>query len=155
MKSIVEVEINLPQQEVAELFAAPGNMPKWMHEISHYEPISGEEGMPGSTYRLVPKERDMIFVATVVERNLPDKLKLDLKASDVDVAVTSTLIALSPTRTKLISEQVFTFKGADDATVNPAVKNAIEAMHRRHIEDFKRFAETYENDALSIRRFNP
>jgi len=82
----------------------------------------------------------------VVERNLPDELKLDLKASDVDVTVTTTLTALSAARTQLVSEQVFTFKGADDATISPAAKNAIEALHRRHIEDFKHFAETYEHE---------
>lgn len=141
MKSIVEVEINLPQKEAAELYADPRNNLKWMHDIARYEPLSGEEGMPGSTYRLEPKEGEMIFVATVVERSLPDELKLHLEASDVDVEVRGTFSSLSPTRTKLISEQVFTFKGAEKETVSPSVKEDIKAAHRRHMEDFKRFAE--------------
>jgi hypothetical protein len=33
MKSIVEIEINMPQQQVAELFADPGNNPKWMPDF--------------------------------------------------------------------------------------------------------------------------
>ena len=141
MKSIVEVEINLPQKEAAELYADPRNNLKWMHDIASYEPLSGEEGTPGSTYRLVPNEGDMIFVATVVERNLPDKLELHLEASDVDVEVRGTFRSLSPTRTKLISEQVFTFKGGDEDTASPSLKEDIKAAHRRHMEDFKRFAE--------------
>ena len=87
MKSIVEVEINIPQKEAAELYVDPRNNLKWMHDIARYEPLSGEQGMPGFTYRLVPKEGDMIFVATVIERNLPDELKLYLEASDVDVGL--------------------------------------------------------------------
>jgi hypothetical protein len=72
MKSIVEVEIHKAQKEAAELYADPHNNLKWMRSVARYEPLSGEQGMPGSTYRLVPKEGDMIFVVTVVERNLPD-----------------------------------------------------------------------------------
>jgi len=83
----------------------------------------------------------MIFLATVVERNLPHELRLHLEASGVDVVISGKLIAISNTRTKLISEEVFTFKGVDDATVSPVVKDAIKATHSRHIEDFKRFAE--------------
>jgi hypothetical protein len=97
--------------------------------------------MPGSTYRLVPKSGDMIFLVTVVERHLPDELKLHLEGSDTEVDVKGTFRSLSPTRTKLISEEVFTFKGADDETVSASVKEDIQAAHRRHMEDFKRFAE--------------
>ncbi len=141
MKSIVEVEINRPQAESAELYADPRNNLKWMHDIARYEPLSGTEGMPGSTYRLVPKEGDMIFVATVVERNLPNTFKLHLQASDVQVDVTGNFRSLSPTRTAFISEEVFTFKNGGDETVSASVKEDIQAAHRRHIEDFKRFAE--------------
>jgi hypothetical protein len=141
MKSVVEVEIDLPLQEVAELFADPRNNPHWMHDVKSYEPVSGEQGMPGSTYRLVPKAGDMIFLATVVECNLPHELRVNLEAATVDVAMTARMVALSPTRTKLISEEVFTFKDSDNATVDSSVKEAIKAAHRRHIEDFKRFAE--------------
>ncbi|HEU0296080.1 MAG TPA: SRPBCC family protein [Anaerolineales bacterium] len=141
MKSMVEVEINKSQGESAELYADPRNNLKWMHDIARYEPLSGKEGMPGSTYRLVPKEGDMIFLATVVERNLPDELKLHLEGSDADVDVKGTFRSLSPTRTKLISEEVFTFKGGGDETLSPSVKEDIQAAHRRHIEDFKSFAE--------------
>jgi len=140
-KCIVEVEINLPQKEAAELYADPRNNRRWMHDVARYEPLSGEEGMPGSIYRLVPKEGDMIFVATVIERNLPDQLRLRFEASDVDVDITGTFSSLSPTRTKLISEEVFTFKGEGDETVSQSVKEDIKAAHRRHMEDFKRFAE--------------
>ena len=143
MKSIVQVEINIPQKETAELYADPRNNLKWMHDIARYEPLSGEQGMPGSTYRLVPKEGDMIFVATVIERNLPDELKLHLEAADVDVEVRGTFSSLSPARTKLINEQVFTFKGEGEGAVSASVKEDIKAAHRRHMEDFKHFAENH------------
>ena len=141
LKSIVEIEINKPREKVAELFADPVNNPKWMHDLARYEPVSGERGLPGSTYRLVPKEGDRIFVATVIERNLPDEFRLNLEGATVDVAIRGTFIPLSPTRTKLISEESFTFKGSYGTAMDSGVEDAIRAAHRQHIEDFKSFAE--------------
>lgn len=142
MKSVVEVEINAPQQKVAELHADPRNNPKWMHDIARCESVSGEIGMQGSTYRLVPEKGDMIFLATVAERNLPNELKLHLEAEGVSVEVTAKFIALSSEKTKLMSEQVFMFKGQDSISVSPEIENAIKAAHRSHIKGFKRFAES-------------
>jgi hypothetical protein len=44
-------------------------------------------------------------------------------------------------KTKLISEQDFSFEGMDDSTAGSSMKDAIHAAHRRHMEDFKIFAE--------------
>jgi hypothetical protein len=140
-KSIVDIEINASQQKVAELHADPRTCPQWMHDVARYEPISGEEGMPGSTYRLIPKEGDMTFTATVVERNLPKELKLHLETQGNTVDVTVRFITLSPEKTGLVSEQEFTFAG-QDGSVSPDVENAIRASHRGHIEGFKRFAKS-------------
>jgi len=142
MKSVVEIEIDVPQARLADLFADPRNNPKWMTDLERYEPVSGEQGMPGSTYRLVPKTGSMVFLATVVSLSLPDELRLNLEASNVRVSITGKLIALSPTKTKLISEEVFTFKGLFNVMFGLLfARNAIKAAHRHHIEDFKRFAE--------------
>jgi hypothetical protein len=59
----------------------------------------------------------------------------------VDIEVKGTFSSLSPTKTKLIAEQVYTFKDADEETISPSVKEDIKSAHRRHIEDFKHFAE--------------
>jgi len=142
MKSVVEVEINAPQQKVAELHADPRNNPKWMHDIARYESVSGEVGMPGSKYRLVPKTGDMIFLATVIECNLPNELKLHLEAEDVSVEVTAKFIAISSRKTKLVSEQVFTFKGMGSESVDLEIENAIKTAHHNHMEGFKLFAES-------------
>jgi hypothetical protein len=64
MRSTVVVGINAPQEAVAALYADPGNNAKWMEDVERYEPLSGEQGMPGSTYRLAPKHGSMVFTAT-------------------------------------------------------------------------------------------
>jgi hypothetical protein len=141
VKSVVELEINVPQERVAALFADPGTSTKWMDDLKRYEPISGDPGMPGSTYRLVPKKGNMVFVATVISRQLPNEVRLNLVASNVAVAVRGRFVPLSPDRTRLISEEVFSFKGLFNRLFGFFAQRTIRNTHRRHMEAFKRFAE--------------
>ncbi len=141
MKSVIELEINVPQAKLAELFADPENNTKWMDDIERYEPISGTPGMPGSTYRLVPKTGNMVFIATVITRNLPNESGLILEASNVVVSVKDEFVALSSEKTKLISEEVFSFKGLFNKIFGFLTQRTIKNAHRRHMEAFKRFAE--------------
>jgi hypothetical protein len=111
MKSVIELEIDVPQARLAALFADPQQNTKWMDDVERVETISGQLGMPGSTYRLVPKKGKMVFVATVLARNLPSESRLSLEASNVTVSVKGFFVALSSNRTRLTSEEVFSFKG--------------------------------------------
>jgi hypothetical protein len=143
MNSRVELEINARQARVAELFADPRNNPAWMDDVERIEPISGELGEPGSVYRIVPKRGERIFVATVVKRALPTELELSLDSADVTVMVTGTLVSVSDQKTRLISDEVFTFKGAFGPVIGVLARRAIKRAHRTHMEAFKRFAETH------------
>jgi hypothetical protein len=143
MKSVVELDINLPQAQCAELFADPNNNPKWMDDIERIEPISGKLGEAGSVYRLVPKSGKLVFVATVVSRELATELRLLLDATSVSVSVTGKLVALSERTTRLISEEIFSFKGLFNQIFGFLARGAIKRAHRRHMESFKRFAESH------------
>jgi len=48
MKNVVEIEINVPQARLAELFSDPGNSTKWMDDLARYEPVSGTPGTPST-----------------------------------------------------------------------------------------------------------
>ena len=141
MKSVIELEINVPRAKLAELFADPKNNTKWMDDLERYEPLSGTPGRPGSKYCLVPKTGDMVFIATVIARDLPHESRLILESSKVVVSVTDKFVALSSEKTKLISEEVFSFKGLFNKIYGFLVQRAIKNAHRRHMEGFKCFAE--------------
>ena len=143
MKSVIELEIDAPQARTAELYADPQNCPRWMDDLEKYEPISGQPGMPASTFRMVPKKGDMVFVATVVARNLPDEVRMNLEAANVRVTVKATFAALSAETTRLTSEEDFHFKGFFNRVFGFLAHFSIKKAHRNHIEAFKRFAEAH------------
>jgi hypothetical protein len=144
VKSVVELDINVPQERLAALFADPRNSTEWMDDLARYEPLSGVPGTPGSTYRLVPKTGKMIFVATVIATRLPTEVCLHLDAASVAVSVTATFTALTPESTHLVSEEVFSFKGLIHTLFGFVAQWAIRRAHRRHMTGFKRFAEQRE-----------
>ena len=141
MKSVIELDIDVPQAKLAELFTDPRRNPEWMDDLERIEPVAGNPGEPGSTYRLIPKRGNLIFVARVISRELPTEARLVLEAPSVSVAVTGKFFALSEKTTRLVSEEVFTFKGIFGKIVGFFAEGSIKDAHRRHMESFKRFAE--------------
>jgi hypothetical protein len=141
VKSVVQLEIQVPQAKVAALFADPGQSAQWMDDIRAMEPISGEPGMPGSRYRLVPKKGDREFVATVLDRELPTQLRLNLNARDVQIFVKGRFVAVTPECTRLTHEQICRFRGPLHKALGFLARPAIRRAQRRHMESFKRFAE--------------
>jgi hypothetical protein len=142
MTSHVELDIAAPQARVAELFVDPRNNSRWMDDLDHIEPVSGELGEAGSSYRLVPKKGSMTFVATIVMRALPSEVRLLLRARRISMHATDRFIRVSDRRTRLISEEVFTFDGVVQKVIGFFARRSIAAAHTRHMESFKRFAES-------------
>jgi hypothetical protein len=142
VKSVIEIEIGVPQARLATLYADPQQNTKWMDDIERMESIRGQLGMPGSKYRLVPKSGDMVFVATVLAGNLPAELHLSLEATNVTISVKGRFTALSPRNTRLRHEQVFCFKGLLSRVFGFLAQRSIKKAQRRHVEAFKRFAES-------------
>ncbi|MEA2985007.1 MAG: hypothetical protein QOD94_1261 [Alphaproteobacteria bacterium] len=143
MKSIVAIEVHLPRRQVSMLFADPGNMTKWMHDLAHYEHIGGEPGAVGARYRMVPKPRtrQLAFVSTVTDMYLPERLSLRLQSRKVDVLANTTFTALAKDRTKLVSQEKYIFPGFFRWLLGLFTRNRTRRRHRDRIEAFKRFAE--------------
>ncbi len=120
-----------------------------MEEVEKSEQISGKLGMVGSKYRLVQKDGNTqrAFTATVLVRNIPDELKLILDSPSVQVTVKGKFIALSPEKTKFISEEEFNFKGIFYKMGAFLVQRSIKKAHHKHMVAFRLFAENiYKNE---------
>lgn len=141
MKSVVKLDIEASQDELAGLIFDPKASPRWMDDVQRIEPLGGKFGQAGSRYRLVPKDGGQGFVATVMLRQPPGRLRLVLDAQHFSVAVNTQLIKLSSRRTRLVSEQVFRFNGAFSAVYGFLARRTIQRNHRRHMESLKQVAE--------------
>ena len=150
MKSSVAIDIRAPRRRVAELFADPLNNPRWMNELDRIEVVSGHLGTQGSRYRMVSRDGGMDFVATVVLRDLPDELHLRLDGARLTVFITDRFSSPSEDVTHLFSEEVFHFQGPIRRLLGLLSRNQVRAAHRRHMQSFKRFAETHQHGPQGV-----
>ena len=141
MKSVVELNISAPQAKVAKLFEDPQQFPKWMDDVDRVEPVNGSGRDWESQFRMVPKRGNLIFTAKVVKRTNAHA-QLALEAPTVSVSVNGTFMKLSAMKTRLVSEEVFTFKGLFGHLFGWIGFLSIMLAHRRHMRAFKRFAES-------------
>jgi hypothetical protein len=155
MRSIAVVEIEAPQAEVAARFADPRNTAKWMVDLDRQEPISGEPGMPGSKYRLISEHQHLNFEATVVERRLPDLVRLALTSPSISVAIDARFSALPSGRTKLTSTEVFRFKGVFGRAMALFARRSIHSAHVRQMEAFRRYAERAHKGVRGLVDYHP
>ena len=143
MKYTFETEINAPREKVAELAGNPANRLKWMEGLKSDEQVSGTPGQPGAKSRLVFKtgKMEIIMNGTVTARNLPDDFSETMDASNVFITITSRFVALSPQKTKYISEQDYNFKGVLNKIVGFLLQGEFKKQALAHMKNFKRFAE--------------
>jgi len=141
MTSIIELELNISQEKLAALFTDPKFSLEWMDDVGKIEPLQGDLGKPGSTYRMIPKKGNFIFTARVGSQELPKQAKIELEASFVSVFITGKFIAMSANRSRLISEEIFVFKGFIGKMMGFFGAGSVKKAHRKHLESFKAVAE--------------
>lgn len=141
MRSIAVVEIDAPREGVAERYADPRNSEKWMTDLERFEALAGDPGMPGSRYRLISDQPHLNFVATVLERRLPESVKVRLDAPSLSVDVHVTFASLPGDRTRLVSTEILRFKGLFGRAMSLFARKSIHATHRLQMNAFKAYAE--------------
>ena len=71
----------------------------------------------------------------------------------MDIAITDTFEALSANKTRLVSEEVFGFRGLFNTVFGFLALQTIRKNHRRHMGGFKRFAERHAHEGPSAASF--
>ena len=141
MRSIAVVEVDAPREGVAERYIDPRNNEKWMTDLDRLDLLHGDPGMPGSAYRLISDQPHLSFVAEVVERRLPEMVRLQLDAPSLSVDIHVTFAALPGDRTRLRSTEVFRFKGLFGRAMSLFARKSIHAAHLQQMNAFKSYAE--------------
>lgn len=147
------VEIGLPRHEVFRLISDPGHLPKWLRGLVSHEPVSGVHGEVGTVSRVVfwnGSER-MEATETITAREPSDpagapgetlvEFERELVADGMRSVTRDRLIELNPRRTRWESENEYSFDGLKMRLLAPFMRNAFQKQSRRHMQDFKAFAE--------------
>ena len=142
MKYTVEIEINLPRDEVVKLFDSQENCYKWQEGLQSFEHLSGEPGEPGATSKLEFQmgKRRVEMIETITQRDLPDRFSGTYDAKGVHNVVENRFIELGPDKTKWESENEFQFSGFMKL-IGFFMGSAFPKQSLKYMQDFKAFAE--------------
>ena len=153
MKYTVSIEIALPRERVAQLLADPAHTPKWLRGLVLHEPLSGAHGQVGTESRVVMQMGKQTMEATeTITRRDPADLHGIPKGSVVHFdreivgegmwsAVRDRLTEAGPETTLWESENEYRFSSVPMRLVGLVMPGAFRKQTRRHMQDFKAFAE--------------
>lgn len=142
MKYTTEIKIQLPRDQVIELFDNTYNLYQWQPGLKNIEHVSGNPGKEGARSRMVYEGRkgDLVMTETITKRNLPDEFHTSYKARGVVNEVYNYFSEPEPGHTLWKMENMFRFRGAL-AVMIPFMKKAFIQNTNLSMERFKSFAE--------------
>lgn len=153
VKYTVSIEIALPRDRVVQLLADPALMPRWLRGLVRHEPLSGAHGELGATSRVVLQhgQQTMECTETITRREPADlsaippggvvHFEREIVGEGMWNAVRDRLTDAGPGTTHWESESEFRFDSVMMRLVGLLMPGAFRKQSRRHMEDFKAFAE--------------
>lgn len=153
MRYTVSIEIALPRERVVALLVDPAHLPRWLRGLVLHEPLDGAHGQVGTTSRVVLQtgSRTMEGTETITRREPADLHRIpsdavvhfdrELVAAGMWNAARERLTEAGPEATLWESENEFRFDAGPMRLVAPLMRGAFRAQSRRHMQDFKAFAE--------------
>ncbi|MBR8742720.1 SRPBCC family protein [Nocardiopsis sp. MG754419] len=153
MKYTISIEIDLPREKTVQLLADPTHMQKWLRGLVLHEPLSGVHGQVGTKSRVVMRTggQEMECVETITRREPADlhgipkesvvHFEREIVGEGMWNAARERLTETGPETTLWVSENEFRFSGLLMRLVGLAMPGVFRKQSRRHMQDFKAFAE--------------
>lgn len=153
MKYTVAIEIGLPREQVARLLADPAHLPKWLRGLVRHEPVNGTHGQVGTESRVVMRmgRQTTEMTETVTRRDPADLHEIppgsvvhfdrEIVADGMWNAARDRLSEAGPETTLWESENEFRFSSLPMRLLMPVMRGAFRRQSRRHMLDFRAFAE--------------
>jgi len=107
MKYTAEIEIDLPRDQVVDLYNNKTLYPQWHASIKEIELVSGKAGEAYSKYRIIMERDGQIieFQSTVTKNKLPDECwSQSIKENDFTLNKKMYFKEVGPDKTKIIEE---------------------------------------------------
>ncbi|MFG0329058.1 MAG: SRPBCC family protein [Phycisphaerales bacterium] len=139
----VEIDIDLPRDEVIALFDDPDNLAKWQNGFQSFEPISGVPGEPGAKSRLVYQHgrQRMELTETVTKRDLPDEFNGRYEWDGGHNTLENRFIELAPDRTRWVSVCAYEFTHPMLKVMGFFAPGMFRRQNLKFMRNFKSFCE--------------
>jgi hypothetical protein len=152
VKYAISLEIALPRRRVIALLDDPAHRPKWLRGLVSHELVRGVEGHVGAESSIVFRSGKQSTVCTeTITRREPADLRdvpatavvhfeREITANGMWNAAREHLSESGAERTTWVSENEYRFHGVMRLAA-PLMRRVFVKQSRRHMEDFKAFAE--------------
>ena len=142
MKYELEIEINLPREQVLELFDNQDNLAKWQEGLQSFEHLSGEPGTVGAKSLIKYKmgKREIEMTETITKKDLPNEYWFTFEAKGVWNSVDNYFEAkdVNTTGWKIVND----FRGSGMMKVMMILMPSMfKKQSLKFMNDFKAFAE--------------
>ncbi|MGH1366194.1 MAG: SRPBCC family protein [Calditrichia bacterium] len=144
MKYTCTVEIDLPRDKAAKLWADESNFKEWQDGFISIERLSGDAEAEGTKSRILLKQGkgQMELIETIIHSNLPEEKKAFYEHIHMDNTQTTTFEAITATRTRCISEVEYTkFKSFIPKVMAFLFPGVFKSQSQKWLDQFKAFAE--------------
>lgn len=142
MEYTTEVIINLPREQVVELFDDPDNLPKWQDSLVSFEHLEGVPGEPGARSKLEYDEgrRRLTMIESILIRDLPERFHAKYETEGVVNISINRFEKLGPDKTRWIADNEFTFSGMMKL-IGFFMRGSFPKETEKTMNQFKEFAE--------------
>lgn len=153
MRFIDSIEIGLGREDTLRLLSDPQYLPQWLRGLVSHDPVSGTYGEVGTVSRVVFRtgSTETEAVETVTAREPADLTGLagedevyferEVVAEGMRNITRDRLFEMNPRRTRWESESEYHFDALPMRLGAPLMRRMFQKQTRRHMQDFKAFAE--------------
>ena len=142
-KYSVSVEVDVPIEEVWEVYMDESRMDEWLTGFRSMETIEGEPLTVGSKHRLVFEERgkEVVLVETVRVIDPPREFAFDLEHELMNSTMSVTLESIGDDKTRLISQTATSSPKLLWKIIMPFMTPQMRKRHRGDLERLKALIE--------------
>ncbi len=144
MKYTCTINIELPIDQVADLWADKEHFAKWQDGFKSIEPIEGEPNAEDARSRIIYQQgkRKMELTETIITNNLPIEKKALYEHPHMTNTQTTRFEKLSENQTRFISEVEYTqFNGFIPNLMAKLFPGVFKKQSQKWMDQFKAFAE--------------
>ncbi len=142
MKFQLEIDINLPREQVIALFDNVENLKHWQPDLVSFEHLSGTPGQVGARSRLRYKmgKRDVELIETITVRQLPDIFAGTYETEGVWNLIENRFVAVNARQTRWLTDNEFRCHGIV-RILSWLMPSMFKKQSFKFMQQFKAFAE--------------